>query len=270
MSSVNDTLLSLDPGPSDILYRIRRVTPEHRRVLYVRVADLTIIPPDERTYGPSVIKELSKLGDWHSCWTTLRVFKEAGAIKAEKDSFLPHTVPREYILDKYPSYDIFDCATICDFNHRVSKVTVDGRVCVLKIARFPFELPSLIRELEAYHCLPKHAPAPQLLGYVFEEEGIDRVVGFLVEFLGGRPAGITDLDPCLRSLAELHRHLVHGDLCKYNILITEEGPKYIDFERSILCNSDEWSTSLQDDERRTLSDKLVDASELGRPYSPGP
>ncbi|PNY28223.1 Uncharacterized protein TCAP_01861 [Tolypocladium capitatum] len=60
-SRTNDTLLSLDPGPSDILYRIQRVRGEQSRVLYVTVDNPAVIPEDKRTNGRSAIAELSKL-----------------------------------------------------------------------------------------------------------------------------------------------------------------------------------------------------------------
>ena len=234
-------------------------------MLYVTVDDPSIIPEDERTYGPSIIKELSKLDEWVESWTTLRVYREGSAIKCELDPFLPHTVPKEHVLDKYPLVDISACNTIGEFKHRVSEVFVDGRARVLKIARFQFELPSLIRELKAYHALPEYSPAPRLVGYVFEE-CTDRVVGFLIEFLEGRPADSTDIESCYQALEQLHRYLIHGDLCKYNILITSQGPRFIDFENSILCDSDKWSTTLRDAEKHSLGSKLADTSGVGRPY----
>ncbi|PTU25018.1 hypothetical protein P175DRAFT_0498121 [Aspergillus ochraceoroseus IBT 24754] len=47
-----DTLLSLDLGLQDCLYRIRRDDKGNRRVIYVTVKDLDIIPEESRTYGP--------------------------------------------------------------------------------------------------------------------------------------------------------------------------------------------------------------------------
>ena len=126
-------------------------------------------------------------------------------------------------------------------------------------------MPALQRELRAYYSLPEGSPAPRLVGYVFEEHA-DRVVGFLVEFLEGRPAEIVDAKPCWQALDQLHRHLIHGDICRYNILITPQGPKFIDFENSIVRGSDKWSTMLRDAEIQGLAHKLVDTSEAGRPY----
>ena len=67
MSTSNDTILSLDLGPKDSLYRVSRVSETANRVVYVTLNDPAVIPDEDfkRTYGPSVIKELSKLPEWH-------------------------------------------------------------------------------------------------------------------------------------------------------------------------------------------------------------
>jgi hypothetical protein len=59
-----DTLLSLDPGPDDILYRFRRVSGATDRVLYVTVTNLAVISEEDQTFGPAIIQEFSKLEEW--------------------------------------------------------------------------------------------------------------------------------------------------------------------------------------------------------------
>ncbi|AEO64115.1 8f74d80c-9d20-4583-b429-502a4e2bdbf8 [Thermothielavioides terrestris] len=260
-----DTLLSLDLGFDDCLYRIRRVSGTVNRVLYVTVTNLAIIPEEKRTYGPSVIKELSKLKEWNGDWKTLTVHMDGDRIWCETNAFLPHTVPKKHLLDIYPTYDLFSLELRRPVTHRVFEVSHEGRSCYLKIARFPHELRYLTRELDAYHALAlaDTGLAPKLLGYVFEETP-DRVVGFLVESLEGRAAGVGDLESCREALHKLHRVLLHGDLCKYNIIITPDGPKFIDFEMS--TPAADATGALLEEENEKLESQLADESGTGRPW----
>ncbi|KAK4138042.1 hypothetical protein BT67DRAFT_447697 [Trichocladium antarcticum] len=226
-----DIILSLDPGRDDCLYRVRRVSGGVNRAVYVTITNLNIIPEEKRTYGPLVIKELSKLEEWRGNWKTLL-------------------------------YDIFGLDVRRSINHRVSAVVHGGRTAFLKIARFLFELPLLTREVEAYHRLAESDVAPSLIGYVFEERP-DRVVGFLVEAVEGRVANVADYKECIRALEKLHNFVVYGDLCRYNIIITANGPKFIDFEHSTPIT--EARNSLVDDEKQSLAVKLVDETGAGRP-----
>jgi RIO-like serine/threonine protein kinase len=61
------------------------------------------------------------------------------------------------------------------------------------------------------------------------------VVAFLFEELYGDFASIDDLQVCSEALQELHGlGILHGNINKYNIFLTADGPKFIDFEESIL------------------------------------
>ncbi|KAL2175529.1 uncharacterized protein P884DRAFT_286563 [Thermothelomyces heterothallicus CBS 202.75] len=247
-----DILLSLDP-----------VSGGMNRVVYVTITNLNIIPEEKRTHGPSVIKELSKLREWNGNWTTLLVHMDDDRIWCETDAFQPHALPEKHVLERYPKYDIFGFDVRRSVNHRVSEVVHGGRTAFLKIARFRFELPLLIREVEAYHHLAESDVAPKLIGYVFEESP-NRVVGFLVESVEGRVANVADLEECRKALEKLHNLVVHGDLCRYNIIITTNGPKFIDFEHSTPIT--EAKNGLVDDEKQSLIEKLVDESGAGRPW----
>ncbi len=257
-----DTLLSLDPSPEDCLYRIRRVSGDVNRVLYVTVTNPAFLPEEEQTYGPSVIAELGRLREWGGNWTTLRVHSHGGVLSCEVDVFPPHALSRDHVFDGYPVCNIFDLQVRRSPKQRVSEVLWAVQACFLKIARFSFELRWVAREVDAYHRLAGSPLAPRFLAYVFEEVP-DRIVGFLVESVSGRAAGIGDLEPCREALAKLHRHLIHGDLCRYNILITPEGPRFIDFEDAVL-EADNWE-ALKQAEEQTLAEKLADESGAGRP-----
>ncbi|KAB5535257.1 hypothetical protein GE09DRAFT_1227246 [Coniochaeta sp. 2T2.1] len=250
-----DTMLNVDSGTDDIFYRIQRVSGASKRVVYVKVTNADAIPEDDRTYGPDAMAQLSKLKEWSDhAWTTLLVHKDdEKGVWCEADVFLPPSVPRDDLLcDKYPTYDLFTLSL------------------TRELGRFPREAEWVARELRGYHALAGSPLAPKLLGYVSEQPASpdmdDRVVGFLIEKVDGRHAEPEDLEPCRRDLDQLHRHLIHGDLAKYNILITTDGPKFIDFEVSIPVGTKWWSVRLRDEERETLAVKPADTTGACRPW----
>lgn len=261
-----DIMLNVESGQADIFYRIQRVSGDNKRIVYVTVTDPDAIPEDDRTYGPSAIAQLRKLKEWNASWKTLLVHKDTEkGIWCEMDVSLPHAVPQQHLLDGYPSHDISSLSVTREVKSRVSEVSHGGRVSFVKIARFPRELPWVIQEIQAYHALAGSPLAPKLIGYVSESTP-DRVVGFLVEGVDGRTAELDDLEPCRRALDQLHCHLIHGDLCKYNVFITATGPKFIDFEDSVLVGTERWSVKARDKEKQILAVRLADTSGLGCPW----
>ncbi|KAK4108643.1 alpha-galactosidase A [Canariomyces notabilis] len=99
---------------------------------------------------------------------------------------------------------------------------------IAKIARFEWEVPRIKQETRAYQLLEGHGLAPRFLGHVHEN---GRVMGFLLEKIEGRSASLADLDMCEAALGKLHAlGLIHGDVNRYNFLVTEEGVKLLDFE----------------------------------------
>ena len=107
----------------------------------------------------------------------------------------------------------------------------------------------------------------------------ERVVGFLVEMVGGvRAAGVGDLGVVKEALGRLHRWMVHGDVCRYNVLVGEGGGvMFIDFEMAILrCRVEEgegWGEEMRGRLERTLREEmeslegsLGDESTRGKPW----
>ncbi|KAL2015244.1 hypothetical protein VTK56DRAFT_5950 [Thermocarpiscus australiensis] len=128
---------------------------------------------------------------------------------------------------------------------------------IAKIARFEWELPRIEHEMRAYQLLEGSGLAPRFLAHVHEN---GRIMGLLLEKIEGRPAAFHDLSVCEAALKELHsRGLVHGDVNRYNFLITGEGAKLIDFERLQENASDE----LRSMELESLRAELVDESGRG-------
>ncbi|PGG98667.1 hypothetical protein AJ80_09504 [Polytolypa hystricis UAMH7299] len=271
MAMTKDTLLSLDLGFNDCLYRIRRDEKNAKRVIYIVIKDLTIIPEEYRTCGPDVIRELSKLKEWYNTWNTLTVRKDGnGNIESKRDEFKPHALLEQHIVGPYNFFDILELRILQSLKTRVFRVEHQGRPCFLKIARFGFELDWLAREIKAYHTLSRHNStlAPALLGYAFE--GPHRVIGFIFEEVTGRRPDITDLGTCKTALQQLHSlNIIHGDINRDNIFITSNGAKFIDFEESSIgpIGSVEGWDKRKAEEILGLVEKLKDNSGKGRPWS---
>lgn len=138
-----------------------------------------------------------------------------------------------------------------------STVLSSNATMIAKIARFEWELPRIEQETRAYQLLEGCGLAPRFLGHVHEN---GRIVGFLLEKVDGHSASIHDLSVCETALRELHKlGLVHGDVNRYNFLVTEEGVKILDFENSRENASPE-SMSM---ELENLRVELVDESGRG-------
>lgn len=116
------------------------------------------------------------------------------------------------------------------FRSGVHEVQYNNAPAIAKIACFPWQIPQIERETWAYSELahyhrqhPDEPPiGPRFLAHLKEENNDDgRVVGFLLEKLGGEPACIDDLAECEALLGRLHGGvgLVHGDVNRYNFIV---------------------------------------------------
>lgn len=143
-------------------------------------------------------------------------------------------------------------------SHSILPITLPSRATMIaKIARFEWELPRIEQETRAYQLLKGYGLAPRFLAHVHEN---GRIVGFLLEKIEGRSASIQDLSVCEAALRKLHKlGLVHGDVNRYNFLITEEGAKLIDFE----CLRENASPESMSKELENLRAELVDESGRG-------
>ncbi|KAH0844297.1 Protein kinase-like domain protein [Fonsecaea pedrosoi] len=264
-----DTLLDLDLGPEDCFYRLRRESHDETRVVYVHVTDISILPEDAVTSNDELIRALSKLSGWYDKWTTFTVSRLGGEVHCRQDHFRAHAIPREKVLIGYPHFDIVKLRALSYPKSRVTYVDIGSQKCYMKIARFEFEIPWILQELAAYHLLAKSNSTlgAELLGYVFE--GSHRVIGFLMTALPGRPASPADVGACQNAVRQLHSlGVLHGDLVRYNILITGDGPKFIDFENSSVRSdheNDRWD-DMTAQELDSLESTLLDPTDKGRPW----
>jgi tRNA A-37 threonylcarbamoyl transferase component Bud32 len=143
-------------------------------------------------------------------------------------------------------------------------IDLHGEECFLKIARFRHELNALRRETKVYGALKAHslALAPEVLGFVYEETN-DRVIGFIMEVLYGRHPNSADLEICQKVMGQLHAiGIVHGDLNKYNIIISAKEAKLIDFKTATFQDEKNYLIMKREDVT-TLAQKLTDSSGVG-------
>lgn len=255
-------MLSLDLWDDDYMYRIRR----GRRVVYILILDMDIVPRDVRTDGYWVVSILQKLPVWDEYWQTLTINKPNNASRYELDQFPPHSVSLHESCLQLPNFNIVDLKYRDRISDRVSQVAINERNLVLKIARFQFETASIRNEIEIYSYLVQKGfmLGPDIVGYVHEEEG-DRIIGFLLEDLPGRYPSIDDLDLCQATIQELHAiGILHGDLNKYNFLISGMTAKIIDYEASTHITKDSYEAS---NEMQQPTTRLLDDSGIGRKFN---
>lgn len=126
--------------------------------------------------------------------------------------------------------DILSLNVIKQRTDRVSEVVYGSGVAIAKIARFDWEIKYAENETLAYFLLQGHEIGPKFLGHLTEgPQG--KVIGLLIEKLEGRSAGIGDIVACRKALKTLHTlGFIHGDVHRYNFIITEAGARLIDFE----------------------------------------
>lgn len=101
---------------------------------------------------------------------------------------------------------------------------------ITKIAHFDWEIPRIERETLAYRLLDGYELAPRFLGHVHEH---GRVIGFLLERIEAREAGVDDLLICQSVLQRVHDlGILNGDVNRYSFLVRGKDVKMIDFENS--------------------------------------
>ncbi|KFY73187.1 hypothetical protein V499_06713 [Pseudogymnoascus sp. VKM F-103] len=255
-----EELLSLDLEDDDYLYRIRR----GHRIVYVSVLHADIVPPEHRTEGSRILSHLRLLPGWDGEWRTLTARKRGGGVECTVNESEAHKLDGGAVSAcAGPAYNILELERCGRIIESMARVLVGGTVCVVKIARFRHELEALQREVRVYGALRdrKFGLCLGFIGYVYEEEK-SRVVGFLMEELYGRHPDIGDLGACEDTVEQLHGvGVVHGDLNKYNIIISGNEAKLIDFEVSTFLEGGHHEKAK--DELRQLAHQLLDTSEVG-------
>ncbi|KAJ4155622.1 hypothetical protein LMH87_000858 [Akanthomyces muscarius] len=263
------TVLDIDSLPDDPLYRIRRYIGGRATVVYVHVSTTEFLAEDNRTYGPGIIRLLSKLDEWRRPdWKTLTItMNAASTLQIDVDAFQPHSMSPASIHGCYGLFDVLNLKREYNVKARTRHCLARGAEVYVKLARFEFEVRALEREVKVYHRLCGSAVSPALVGYVYEDTH-DRVVGFITEELVGHyPESTDDYVACSEALRDLHEvGVIHGDMNKYNIIMTKDGPKFIDFEASRLRDETTDWEKLAEKEKQNLYKGLSDQSGLGAPW----
>ena len=260
-----EQVLSLDIEDGEYHHRIQRGT----RVVYVVLKHTALVPPDDRTDSYRILQKLRQIPTWaDQTWTTLVATKaNDNSIESRLDEFRPHALDATVIENRpFPLFNLLSLSKTDRISDRLCRVatTQQSSLAICKIARFGWELRYIEREIQALtHLMAKDfVLMPTFLGHVFEGKQ-DRVFGFLMEEIVGRHPEPSDLHACETSLRLLHgTGVVHGDLNRYNIIVTEDGvAKFIDFEAASTLK---WSERLAIDEMRNLAQSLADPTGLGQ------
>ena len=227
-------------GIKDCIYRLRRDYSQYSTVVYVHLQDLCIISEDRRTFGPSLIEELRAMVDiWDQSWITLDIYISDGKVHYRSNAWEPSSLHISD-TDDTPRVNVLDLRILHQYRSRVFLSQLESTRCILKIYPFKHQMPYLTRELRAYHRLSQkgYTLSPRLLCYVFEREK-SQIIGFICEELDGEFPRLVHLEACERALRRLHAYgIVHRDLNRYNIIVTLDGPKFIDFEEAVLDTND--------------------------------
>ena len=266
-----DTLLSLDMGHKDCIYRLRRDYSQYSTVVYVHLQDLCVISEDRRTFGPSLIKDLRAVIDiWDENWTTLDIYTSDGKVHYHPNAWKPSSL---HISDTDDTrrVNVLDLRILHQYRSRVFLSQLESTRCILKIYPFKHQMPYLTRELRAYDRLSQkgYRLSPRLLCYVFERER-SQIIGFVCEELDGEFPRLVHLEACERALTRLHAYgIVHGDLNIYNIIVTPGGPKFIDFEEARLDTYDKSRENFVFEQQREYKDLqriLGNTNRDGKPW----
>ncbi|PYH31805.1 alpha-galactosidase A [Aspergillus neoniger CBS 115656] len=135
-------------------------------------------------------------------------------------------------------------ATYCGSELPSTTTSEENKTVIVKIARFEWEIPRLSRETSIYKQLQDiYDLTPRFLGHVHEH---GRVIGFILETIEGREAGIEDLVGCQAV---------------YNFVVRGDGTvRLIDFESSWL---DKAATAIMRAEMESLGEQLVEGTGRG-------
>lgn len=138
---------------------------------------------------------------------------------------------------------------------------IEGKV-VVKLARFPWEIPLLEQETQAYEWIKDTGVGPTFLAHLTEE---GRTIGFVMEHIANaRHAEPEDLSLCKGAVDRLHQlGIKHGDVNKHNMLIRDESVTLIDFACAMQCQDPEILAA----ELLSLESELRDMSGRGRPMA---
>ncbi|KAG8405539.1 hypothetical protein J3458_022186 [Metarhizium acridum] len=127
-----------------------------------------------------------------------------------------------------------------------------------EMARSHWEVPYIECETRIYSLLEGSGIASRFFGHIHEQ---GRIMGFLLEKMAGRHAGIDDLQICRAALERLHGlGISHGDCNRYNFIIgADDRVTLVDFDECTVGASKEAMQAEID----WLADQLEEESARG-------
>lgn len=230
---------------------------DNKHVKYVTV-EPGALPKDDRTFAPALIPALPPFppGGWNMGHITKHANGKGLIFSRIQRADLPG-VRRIWHATRIDHLEFREIDRLRQNLHKVSHPSFDQPV-LIKFAEFPWQIPYFEAETRAYEWIHGHGIGPRFLGHLVEE---DRVIGFIMEYIdNARAAGPEDLDTCQKALRQLHNiGSKHGDINKYNFLVTGTRTVLVDFETCERCAS---HSELAEEYRR-LEDSLRDPSFRG-------
>jgi predicted Ser/Thr protein kinase len=238
--------------PDDNYYRIR----VGNQVKYL-IIESGVFHVDVLTFPPDLLSKLPPLppGNWVQALV-------ARGHDGNPDMRLVHIslIQVRTQFQWHPNrVDVLSLEVVNTLKRSVQVVRYDGRLVVAKISQFEFEIARMENETVTYRLINGHGIGLAFLGHIVEG---GRVVGFLIELVHGRAAGLEDMLGCRDVAQRLHAlDIVHEDLNRYNFVVASDGTvTLIDFENASLCSSVE----RKDQELATLPSELTEESYRGR------
>lgn len=178
--------------------------------------------------------------------------------------------PLEFASNNLPPLNFVNLEIGHGFKNRVFVTKIHTQQQILKICPFEYQLQYFTQEAKAYKNLSERECGliPRLSAYVFERTE-EQIIGFVCEKLDGRFAEPSDYKECKHSLLELQSYgVVHGDLNRFNIIITAGGVRFINLEKSLLDTdkkvSQQTFSRLQQDEVDGLEKALCSDEGWGK------
>lgn len=170
--------------------------------------------------------------------------------------------------------DVLSLKKLTRYRAGVHQVEFEGNVAVAKIAVFDWNVRSIEREIWAYGRLEDERDehpdqsliGPAVLGLLTESAG-GRVIGFLMEKVKGRSAGVEDLERCAALVKRVHAlGMIHGDLNRYNFVVDDSEGRVmlLDWEHAEPVDlAKEEERARAEEELRSLPEELTEATGRG-------
>ncbi|KAG6012531.1 hypothetical protein E4U54_007487 [Claviceps lovelessii] len=238
MSATNNNveLLTLEvdmDGNDDSYYRF---LVDGKHVKYVMLAP-GVIPAKRLTFAPRLIPMLPPFppGDWNEG----HISKDPATGKPFFDRHekvelagITHTWhPRRIEILELKKPERLQ-QNIQRVSHELFETPV-----IVKFAEFPWKIPYFEAETTAYEWIEGKDIGPKFLGHVTEA---GRVMGWVMEDLGGETAKPGDLAACQEVLGRLHAlGIKHGDINRFNFLVQGGKARLVDFQSATKCTNKE-------------------------------